>query len=242
MRIVVHDTCPTITAQHSTAQHSIAQRSKHSAHGKSHHSTAQHSTAQHRTLWHSTAQHITAWPLPTAQHITAWPLHTAQHITAWPLPTAQHITAWPLHSLASPQPGLHTTIHPFAHARYFTLHAPYSYQPHCTAPNLMPPHSYQPHCTAPNLMPSYQPHCTAPNLLPGTALRVDGTPGLKRPRESNASSTPTPPYQPAQQHTDVRARLGPSIFPIFLPHFHLYEVVSLHICVLPYKYRKTLKM
>ena len=98
MRIVVHDTCPTITAQHSTAQHSIAQRSKHSAHGKSHHSTAQHSTAQHRTLWHSTAQHITAWPLPTAQHITAWPLH----------------------SLASTQPFTHSRTHDTLHYTLLT--------------------------------------------------------------------------------------------------------------------------
>ena len=29
--------------------------------------------------------------------------------------------------------------------------------------------------------------------------------------------------------------------PIFLPHFRLYEVVSLHVCVLPYKYRKILE-
>ena len=28
----------------------------------------------------------------------------------------------------------------------------------------------------------------------------------------------------------------------FLPHFRVYEVVSLHMCVLPYKYRKTLEM
>ena len=34
---------------------------------------------------------------------------------------------------------------------------------------------------------------------------------------------------------------GP-IFPIFLPHFRLYEVVSLHMCVLPYRCRKILEM
>ena len=28
--------------------------------------------------------------------------------------------------------------------------------------------------------------------------------------------------------------------PIFLPHFRLYEVVSLHMSILPYKYRKIL--
>ena len=28
---------------------------------------------------------------------------------------------------------------------------------------------------------------------------------------------------------------------MFLPHFRLYEVVSLHMCVLPYKYRKMLE-
>ena len=37
-------------------------------------------------------------------------------------------------------------------------------------------------------------------------------------------------------------RLWPQIFPIFLPHFRLYEVVSLHACVLPYKCRKILEM
>ena len=32
------------------------------------------------------------------------------------------------------------------------------------------------------------------------------------------------------------------ISPIFLPHFRLYEVVSLHVCGSPYKYRKILEM
>ena len=40
----------------------------------------------------------------------------------------------------------------------------------------------------------------------------------------------------------INTRLCPTIFPIFLPHFRLYEVVSLHMCVLPYKYRKILEM
>ena len=43
-------------------------------------------------------------------------------------------------------------------------------------------------------------------------------------------------------HGTVRARLCHTIFPIFLPHFRLCEVVSLHTCVLPYKYRKILEM
>ena len=34
----------------------------------------------------------------------------------------------------------------------------------------------------------------------------------------------------------------PPIFPIFLPHFRLYAVASLHVCVLPYKYREILEM
>ena len=34
----------------------------------------------------------------------------------------------------------------------------------------------------------------------------------------------------------------PPIFLLFLPHFRLYEVVSLHRCVLPYKYREILGM
>ena len=34
----------------------------------------------------------------------------------------------------------------------------------------------------------------------------------------------------------------PTIFPIFLPLFRLYEVVLLHMCVLPYKYRKLFEM
>ena len=37
-------------------------------------------------------------------------------------------------------------------------------------------------------------------------------------------------------------RLCPLIFPTSLPHFRLYEVVALHMCVLPYKYRKILEM
>ena len=45
------------------------------------------------------------------------------------------------------------------------------------------------------------------------------------------------PYAPWQ----VR-RLSPPISPIFLTYFRLYEVVSLHTCVLPYKYRKILEM
>ena len=36
--------------------------------------------------------------------------------------------------------------------------------------------------------------------------------------------------------------LGPPKFPNFLPHFRLYQVVSLHMCLLPHKYRKILKM
>ena len=40
---------------------------------------------------------------------------------------------------------------------------------------------------------------------------------------------------------DVR-HLCTTIFPITLPHFRLCEVVSLHMCVLPYIYRKILKM
>ena len=32
------------------------------------------------------------------------------------------------------------------------------------------------------------------------------------------------------------------MFPIFLPHFRLYEVMLLHMCVLPYKFRKILEM
>ena len=32
------------------------------------------------------------------------------------------------------------------------------------------------------------------------------------------------------------------MFPIFLPHFRLYELASLHMCVLPFKYRKILGM
>ena len=39
----------------------------------------------------------------------------------------------------------------------------------------------------------------------------------------------------------VRPLCAP-IFPIFLPRFRLYEVVSLHRCVLPYKCRKILEM
>ena len=36
--------------------------------------------------------------------------------------------------------------------------------------------------------------------------------------------------------------LSPTICPIFLPHFRLHEVFSLHMCVLLYKYRKILEM
>ena len=32
------------------------------------------------------------------------------------------------------------------------------------------------------------------------------------------------------------------LFPFFLPHFRLHEVASLHMCVLPFKYRKILEM
>ena len=39
----------------------------------------------------------------------------------------------------------------------------------------------------------------------------------------------------------TRVRLCP-IFLLFLPHFRLYGVVSLHRCVLPYKYRRILEM
>ena len=63
---------------------------------------------------------------------------------------------------------------------------------------------------------------------------------------------PTPGCQPGQRTSthwvaamraagDAR-RLCPRIFPNCLPHFRLYEVVSLHTCVLPYKCRKCLEM
>ena len=35
---------------------------------------------------------------------------------------------------------------------------------------------------------------------------------------------------------------GPPLFPIVFRHFRLYEVVSRHMCVLPYMHRKILKM
>ena len=40
----------------------------------------------------------------------------------------------------------------------------------------------------------------------------------------------------------VLPRLCPPMFSIFLLYFRLYEVVSLHMCVLPSTYRKTLGM
>ena len=43
-----------------------------------------------------------------------------------------------------------------------------------------------------------------------------------------------------QLHSSVRRvrRMCPAIFHIFSPYFRLYEVLSLHVCFLPYKYRK----
>ena len=49
----------------------------------------------------------------------------------------------------------------------------------------------------------------------------------KRPRRQ-ADDRGTPPF--------------PALFPICLPHVRLYEVVSSHIGVLPYKYRKIMEM
>ena len=45
-------------------------------------------------------------------------------------------------------------------------------------------------------------------------------------------------------HKGIRVALmrAASSYPISLPRFRLYEVVSLHMCVLPYKYRKILEM
>ena len=42
--------------------------------------------------------------------------------------------------------------------------------------------------------------------------------------------------------TDIMLRASLTQFFIFLPHFRLYGVVSLHMCVLPYKYRDILEM
>ena len=42
-------------------------------------------------------------------------------------------------------------------------------------------------------------------------------------------------YQ-AFENNNIIILFAPQIFPIFLPHFRLYEVVSLHRCVLAYKY------
>ena len=44
------------------------------------------------------------------------------------------------------------------------------------------------------------------------------------------------------ERMSVRPRLCPTIVPTSLPHFRLYEVVLLHMCLLPYKYRKILEM
>ena len=48
-------------------------------------------------------------------------------------------------------------------------------------------------------------------------------------------------YRPAGAMARVRC-LCPPTFPAFLPPFCLYEVFSLHMCVLPYKYHKILEM
>ena len=54
---------------------------------------------------------------------------------------------------------------------------------------------------------------------------------------------PARPYQVRHPYpTHVLIRLGRWDDIISLPHFCLYEVVSLHTCVLPYTYRKTLEM
>ena len=50
------------------------------------------------------------------------------------------------------------------------------------------------------------------------------------------------PYEPYDYPDTKVPRLCPPICPISLPHFRLYEVVLLHVCVLPYKYRTILEM
>ena len=52
-------------------------------------------------------------------------------------------------------------------------------------------------------------------------------------------------YVATTDHTPLDAPGGAQrrrTFPIFLPHFRLYKVASLHTCVLPYKYRNVLGM
>ena len=66
---------------------------------------------------------------------------------------------------------------------------------------------------------------------------------IKCPTLSNfliAKKAPEPDWTPSG-HGRRRRQAMPEVVPIFLPHFRLHEVVSLHMCVLPYKYRKRLK-
>ena len=53
------------------------------------------------------------------------------------------------------------------------------------------------------------------------------------------SDAPLPHRAHARRH---RTKPSSPIFPIFLPHCRLYEVVSLRMCVIPYKYRKIVEM
>ena len=50
---------------------------------------------------------------------------------------------------------------------------------------------------------------------------------------------PSPPCSRARR---MVRRLYPPKFLIFLPHFRLYEVVWLHMCFIPYEYRKISEM
>ena len=60
--------------------------------------------------------------------------------------------------------------------------------------------------------------------------------------EATASIDPKTDHLVQEAIKELVPRLFPPMFPIFLPRFRLYEVVWLHMCFLPYKYRNMLEI
>ena len=58
--------------------------------------------------------------------------------------------------------------------------------------------------------------------------------------ETNGGGDPT--YQSLGPAGPLHGTPPWTLYSLFSPHFRLYEVVSLHMCVLPYKYRKISEM
>ena len=99
---------------------------------------------------------------------------------------------------------------------------------------------FTPHCIYRPTIPQRMPHLQmpkVPSLLPRVLILLPRVRSLLS-SWTRGCATGCAPCSRSSTLPNVR-RLSPFIF---LPHFRLYEVIALHMCILPYKYRKIMEM